>query len=167
MKNLVFSLFVILIFAACKKSSDNPTPPAGNYIKIDSDTRELGDVPGTDVSYVEADYPDGPLLAVGITKKVANIDGSKNEYLIMSIALFEGGVSNTEYKIENVANHSPSSSSITITLHGNEINAGMTGKAGKLYVTRDESNKIKSFKFENIQMDGTYEATVSCNVVVK
>jgi hypothetical protein len=107
------------------------------------------------------------LLTVAITKKAINIDDSKNEYLFMSILLVEGGASNTEYKIENAANRSPSSASINIALQGNDINAGMNGKGGKLYITRDESNKVKSFKFENIQMDGTYEATVSCNIVVK
>jgi hypothetical protein len=173
MKNLALFLLVILTFAACKKSSEDPSQPPPpeplpkeNYVKIDDDSRLIGDVPSADIDYVEEKYPQETLLVLAISKKALNIDDSKNEYLIINIVLFEG-TSDTEYKIENVTNRSPSSASITFILQGNDINASMTGKAGKLYVTRDANNKVKSFRFENVEMDGTYEATVSCNIIIE
>jgi hypothetical protein len=169
MRKLVFFLLTICTLHACKKSSDNSTPavPTGNYIKIDNDIRQLGDIPSGDISWIESPYPEGPLVSVIINNRGVNIDNSQNQYLLLTISLFEGSTATSQYKIENVSVHSPATASINVLLQGNTDIKGMNGKAGTLYVTRDENNKIKSFKFENVVMDGTYDATVSCNIVVK
>src|SRR5215213_9772219 len=81
MRKLVFFLLMICTLQACKKSSDNSSsgPPTGNYIKIDNDIRQLGDVPSTDISWLEAAYPEGPLLSIIMNNKAINIDDSQNQ----------------------------------------------------------------------------------------
>jgi hypothetical protein len=60
----------------------------------------------------------------------------------------------------------PSSASVNVVLTGINTNLNMTCKGGKLHITRDASNKITSIKFDNVEMNGTYEATVSSHIVI-
>lgn len=166
MKNLALLLVIVLTgFAACKKSSSDTPTPTGNYIKIDNDSRQLGDVPSADIIVSQNEFSNGVQLIMAMGKKIENIDDSKNQHIIITMDLYDGDT-NTEYTIVSMNNPPPSSASIAVTLHGGEINAQMAGRSGKLYATRDSNNKITSFKFDNILMTGAYEATVSANIVI-
>ena len=160
MKGFVWiSILSLLSLAGCKKSSETK----GNYLRIDNDTRQLGFVPSPDIT-VNNFFPYGPYaneVVVIIANKANNIDGLKNDYVVIDMD-FWNDVSQNEYPIANTSDQG--FVNLRINISGPTYNGGGTAVGGKLYITKDEDGKINSIKFENVQITGIHNATVSCEI---
>jgi hypothetical protein len=159
MKGFIWIIIIsALSLTGCKKSSETK----GNYLRIDDDTRQLGFVPSADI-FVNNFFPysQSNEIIVNISNKANDIDGLENNRVIIDID-FWNDLSLNEYPIANTSEQGTVALYIYIT--GPTYNGGGTAVGGKLYLTKDEDGKVNSIKFENVQITGIHNATVSSEI---
>ncbi len=172
---VLFSILSLLLLSSCKKNNDKDSSnnPSGNYFKLNSDTRALGQIPSSKITMDNAAYtgPNEWQLALGIKTDCYKIAGLNNDEFEIYIDIWDNQLLKTEYNISagfSGGGSTPGpSGTASIGMRPFKIGgSGLTffdAQSGKITITKDVSGKLKSVEFLNLpltQYNGTeYEAS--------
>lgn len=168
MKKTFFLLILSVLFLSCKKDNTD-SKLNDNYVKIDNDTRSLGTISSGDIEYSSAAWsaPDQWQFVVDIENKCDNIKGLKNNKLRLYFDIWDKKLLKTEYNIDLPQVEGTASIRMDI-LGGNNLDLVFGSELGKkLYITKDDSGRLKSVRFFDLKMgDSRYIFTVSANLTI-
>lgn len=159
-------LFIILslVLLSCKKNSDTGSNnnPQGNYFKLNSDTRTLGQIPSTKITVGNGPWtgPDEWQLSLGIKTDCYKIAGLNNDEFEVYVDIWDKQLLKTEYNISagfSGGGSTPGpSGTASIGMRPFKIGgSGLTffdAQSGKINITKDASGKLKSVEFLNIPL---------------
>ena len=160
----LFSILSLLFLSSCKKNSDSSSnnSPAGNYFKLNTDTRTLGQIPSTKITLSNAAYtgPNEWQLALGIKTDCYKIAGLNNDEFEIYVDIWDNQLLKSEYNISagfSGGGSTPGpSGTASIGMRPFKIGgSGLTffdAQSGKINVTKDASGKLKSVEFLNIPL---------------
>ena len=156
----LFSIIWLLLLTSCKKNSD--TNPQGNYFKLNSDTRTLGQIPSSIITIDNGAYinPDEWQLALGIKTDCYKIAGLNNDEFEIYIDIWDNQLLKAEYNISAGFSGGGSTpgpnGTASIGMRPFKIGgSGLTfldAQSGKITITKDANGNLKSVEFSNLPL---------------